>query len=127
MMRRSILAAVLLLMGIGPAVAADPREVFDRRIKPILQSPNPSSCTQCHLAGVDLRDYLRPSPDEMFRSLRDQGLIDLDRPKDSKILRLIEMGAGETGGTALIHEKTRRAEYEALATWIEAAAADPKL
>jgi hypothetical protein len=109
------------------AVAADPREVFERRIKPILQSPNPSSCTQCHLAGVDLKDYLRPSPDETFRSLRDQGLIDLDRPKDSKILHLIQMGAGDTAGTALIHEKTRRAEYEAFAAWIEAAASDPKL
>ena len=56
-----------------------------------------------------------------------RGLIDLDRPKDSKILRLIQMGAGETAGTALIHEKTRRAEYKAFAAWIEAAAADPKL
>jgi hypothetical protein len=103
-----------------------PQQVFERRILPIFNSPNPSSCTQCHLAGVDLKNYILPSHEKTFVSLRDQGLIDLDRPADSKILRLIRMGENDKGA-ALIQEKTRAAEFEAFADWIKRSAADPKL
>lgn len=107
--------------------APTPQQVFEDRIMPIFNSPNPSSCTQCHLAGVDIKNYILPSHEKTFRSLRDQGLINLDRPAESKILKLIQRGGGETPGAALIHEKTRRAEYEAFASWIEASCADPRL
>jgi hypothetical protein len=110
-------------------VAADPAtpsDVFEKRLKPIFDSPNPSSCTQCHLAGVDLKQYFRPTHRETFLSLRDQGLVDLDKPEKSRILALIEMGKGEKGAE-LIHEETRKKEYEAFAEWIKASAADPAL
>ena len=45
----------LLLAPMAVTRAADPKEVFERRILPIFKSPNPSSCTECHLAGVDLK------------------------------------------------------------------------
>jgi hypothetical protein len=127
--------------------AASPQEVFERRIVPIFKSPDPSSCTQCHLAGVDLKNYILPSHEKTFLSLRDQGLIDMEKPEQSKILRLINMretnqggakgryekGRNEKGrgddrrGADLILEKARRAEFEAFAAWIKASAADPKL
>ena len=72
---------------------------------PIFRSPNPSSCTECHLAGVDLKNYILPSHKRTFVSLRDQGLIDLENPGDSKILRLIAMGGGTNQGAALISAK----------------------
>src|SRR5262245_21407501 len=54
-----------------------PQEIFADRIMPIFRSPNPSSCTQCHLADVeDLKHYIRPSHEETFAALRDEGLID---------------------------------------------------
>jgi hypothetical protein len=105
----------------------DARQVFERRIVPIFKSPNPSSCTQCHLAAVDLKNYILPSSEKTFLSLRDQGLVDLDRPEGSKILRLIKMGEGDDRGAALIHEQTRRAEYEAFAEWLKACCQDPQL
>src|SRR5262249_11162153 len=105
---------------------SSPQQVFERRLLPIFKSPNPSSCTQCHLAGVDLKNYILPSHEKTFLSLRDQGLIDLDRPGDSKILRLIQMGEKDKG-TSLIQEKVRKAEYEAFAEWIKVSCADPKL
>jgi hypothetical protein len=104
-----------------------PGEIFERRIRPIFKSPNPSSCTQCHLAGVDLKNYILPSPKKTFLSLRDQGLIDLDKPLNSKILRLIRMGEKDTKENALIHEKVRQREYEAFAAWIKASCADAAL
>jgi hypothetical protein len=75
---------------------------------------------------VDLKNYLRPTHRETFLSLRDQGLVDLDKPEKSRILALIDMGK-EDKGAKLIHQAARKAEYEAFAAWIAAGAADPAL
>jgi hypothetical protein len=119
-------AALLLLAALPAADPQTPEQVFDARIWPIFKSPDPSSCVQCHLAGVDLKNYIRPSSRETFLSLRDQGLVDLDRPERSRILALIDMGKGEKGA-ALIHEKNRTAEYEAFVAWIKACCANTEL
>jgi len=103
-------------------------DLFDQRILPIFRSATPSSCVQCHLSSVDLKDYILPSQEKTFASLRDQGLIDIDVPKESKILTLIQMGERDLDkGAKLIHEKTRRAEYQAFVAWIEACCADPAI
>ena len=109
------------------ASAADPAKVFEERIVPIFKSPNPSSCARCHLASVDLKDYILPSAKETFLALRDQGLIDLDKPEKSKILTLINRGADDPKASGLISVKQQKAEYEAFAVWIKACAADPAL
>ena len=136
----TMLAAALLLASATSTVAtADdaggnaagkpaPLELFEQRIIPIFKSPQPSSCVQCHLAAVGLKDYILPSHEKTFVSLRDQGLIDLDHPEKSKILSLIKMGEKDLDkGARLIHAKTRAAEYEAFAAWIKACCQDPVL
>lgn len=83
---------------------------------------------QCHLSSVDLKDYILPSHKKTFLSLRDQGLVDLKEPENSKILTLISMGEKDLDkGAKLIHEKMRKAEFEAFAAWIEACAKDEAL
>ena len=105
-----------------------PLALFEQRIMPIFKSPEPSSCVQCHLASVDLKDYILPSHEQTFVSLRDQGLIDLEQPRASKILQLIEMGEQDRDAYAKrIHARLRKAEYEAFAAWIVACCADPKM
>ena len=121
-----LILSALALFAAEPAKPT-PKEVFERRILPIFKSPDPSSCVQCHLSGVDLKNYILPSSDQTFASLRDQGLIDLDRPEKSKILALIRMGKDEKGQAARVHAKVRDAEYEAFADWIARSAADPKM
>jgi hypothetical protein len=102
--------------------------VFEQRIMPIFRSPEPSSCVQCHLASVDLKNYILPSPEKTFVSLRDQGLIDLASPEQSKILTLIQMGERDLDrGAKLIHAKTRQAEYDAFLAWIKACSADARI
>ncbi|MEX2026908.1 MAG: hypothetical protein WEH44_06395, partial [Pirellulaceae bacterium] len=127
---------VLSLFVLAPLYLANAEEpgqtaaldLFEQRIMPIFRSPNPSSCVQCHLASVDLKSYIRPSHEKTFVSLRDQGLIDLAEPEKSKILSLIQMGQQDLDrGAKLIHEKTRKAEYEAFAAWVKACSSDPKL
>src|SRR5688572_27628360 len=66
--------------------------LFEQRLMPIFRSPQPSSCIQCHLASVDLKNYILPSPEKSFVSLRVQGLIDRNSPEQSKMLTLIQMG-----------------------------------
>lgn len=118
---------VLLTMSVSHASEQSPLEVFNQRILPIFQSENPSSCVQCHLASVDLKNYILASSDATFVSLRDQGLIDLDRPERSKILELIRMGDKDRDEPAkLIHEDTRKAELAGFAAWINACCNDPK-
>jgi hypothetical protein len=117
--------AVVAVAATATATAADPtpEEVFEKRLLPIFKSPNPSSCVQCHLAGVDLKDYILPSAEKTFRSLRDQGLIDVTDPAKSKILALIQMGR-EDAKTPAVHAATCKAGYEAFAAWIKACVSD---
>tara|TARA_R110002049_G_scaffold4601_5_gene32184 strand:+ start:257165 stop:258535 length:1371 start_codon:yes stop_codon:yes gene_type:complete len=106
----------------------DPAAVFEQRIMPIFRSPNPSSCLQCHLSSVDLKDYIRPSSRETFLSLRDQGLINLEEPEDSKILHLIAMGESDPDSLAKrIHAKNRKIEYDSFTAWVKSCCKDLSL
>ena len=124
-----VVSSALLIHGSPVATAeATPSAIFEKRILPIFKSPNPSSCTQCHLAGVDLKNYILPSSEKTFRSLRDQGMIDVKEPDKSKILKLINMrDPRDKSDATLIHEKMRKAEFDAFAEWIKVCAADPTL
>ncbi len=123
---RSLVALVCLAaFATAGRGADDPAQVFEDRIAPIFKSPDPSSCVRCHLAAVDLKNYILPSAKETFLALRDQGLIDLEKPEDSKILSLINRGAADPKAAGLISAKRQKAEYEAFAAWIKACAADP--
>lgn len=96
-------------------------KVFEQRIMPIFRSPNPSSCVQCHLASIDLKEYIRPSHEQTFLSLRDEGLVDPESPRDSKILELIRRGEQDPDSRSKrLHAKTREAELSAFTTWIVA-------
>ena len=134
------LFAVALLLAYGANLVAAPpsasermvarnggsssRDVFERRIRPLLTAKNPSSCAECHLSGVDLKDYIRPTEAETFAALRQQGMLDLKRVDNSRILHFIRMSRPQT---PLVTQKVRSAEYEAFRDWIVAAAKNTKL
>ncbi|MEM7231436.1 MAG: hypothetical protein AAF517_04645 [Planctomycetota bacterium] len=128
-MTRRIASLLILTLGVSSVKADDsPQKVFEERILPIFQSENPSSCVQCHLSSVDLKDYILPSHEKTFASLRAQGLVDLEKPERSKILTLIQMGEKDRDKQdRLIHESKRKAEYRAFSEWIKACTQDPRL
>ena len=116
---------LVLILSTTPAHAADSAlDLFRQRITPILQAKNPSSCSECHLSGVDLKDYIGKTQEETFASLRDAGLVDVKKPAESKLLAFI---ARKPEKTSLVSDKVRQQEYAAFKAWIEAAAKDPKL
>lgn len=106
------------------AKAAPSRAVFERRILPLLQAKNPSICSECHLSGVSLKNYIRPSEAQTFAALRDQGMLDVKHPEESRILKFIRMSRPKT---TLVTQKVRDVEYMAFHDWIVAAARDPRL
>ena len=98
--------------------------IFERRILPIFQSVKPSSCAECHLSGVDLKEYIRPTQQQTFASLVSAGLIDVAKPDDSKILQFISRRPQQP---ILVTENVRQQEYEAFREWVRAAVSDSAL
>jgi len=114
-----------LVLGASAATTADDSlAIFRQRIEPILRATNPSSCSECHLSGVDLKDYIQPTQEETFASLKAAGLIDAAKPEASKLLTFI---ARKPATPSLVSDKVRQQEYEAFRAWISAAAKDPAL
>ncbi len=123
----ALLSAWGVLMVFAPAMSVaedDATAIYQRRVLPILTAKNPSSCTECHFAGVDLKLYLRKDQATTFAALRAEGLIDVNKPDDSKILEFI--GRKPEKENALI-AKVREQELNAFRTWIRAAVKDPQL
>ncbi len=98
--------------------------IFEKRILPIFQSAKPSSCAECHLSGVDLKEYIRPTQQQTFASLVSAGLIDVTKPDESKILTFISRRPEKTN---LVSDEIRQVEFEAFRAWVRAAVSDSTL
>lgn len=124
--RISVFTFLAFASAISNAAADDASalEVFEQRILPIFQAQRPSSCTECHLSGVDLKDYIQPDQAKTFASLVRVGLIDVKRPSKSKILEFIRRQPKQP---SLVTSKVRAQELAAFQSWIEAAVRSPKL
>jgi len=96
-------------------------QLFKRRIVPIMQAKNPSSCSECHLSGVDLKQYVGVDQEATFASLRASGLVDMESPDASKILTFINRRPEKP---SLVTDKIREEEYAAFRAWIHAAVKD---
>ncbi len=103
---------------------ADAATIFARRILPILKADSSSSCTECHFAGVELRDFILEDQAKTFASLKSSGMIDVVQPDKSKILRFI--GRKPEKSDPLL-EKVRQTELVAFRAWIRSAVREPEL
>lgn len=92
-------------------------EIFDQRIAPLLADDRPKSCNQCHLSGVDMALFVRPTPCETMACLRDLGMVNLQDPDASKVLAWIERASPES--SRLITEDVIQAEHDGFRQWIE--------
>lgn len=99
-------------------------EIFNRRILPIMKADNSSSCADCHLSGVDLKNYILDDQAQTFAAMRDQGLINVADPDKSKILTFISRTPDKPSP---ISDKVRQQEFRAFRAWIVAAVKEPEL
>lgn len=104
--------------------ASSPGEIFARRILPLARAPRASSCTECHFGGVDLKQYILDDAAQTFSALRAAGLIDVEKPADSKLLTFIGRKPEKPDP---VLAKVREEEYAAFKNWIEAAVRDPSI
>jgi hypothetical protein len=103
-------------------IADSPAEIYQRRVIPLLQSSQASSCSECHLQGVKLDDFLSTDPKKSFASLRSLGWIDVDHPAESKLLQFI---AKKPEKSNALMDQVRKSEHEAISQWIHASVRDP--
>jgi hypothetical protein len=107
-----------------PDRSADALALFNRRILPILKADRPSSCTECHISSVDLKNYIHPDQNHTFASLVAAGLVDVKNPDESKLLQFISRSPAQS---ELANQRMREQEYMAFQAWIRAAVKDPNL
>lgn len=96
------------------------RSLYERRIEPVLLDDRPKSCNQCHLSGVDLAAFVKPTPCQTMACMADRGLVDLANPQESLVLSWIARAEPESEGiTASVIDE----EYQGFLEWIEHSAA----
>jgi hypothetical protein len=104
-------------------MADTPAEIYQRRVIPLLQSSKASSCSECHLQGVKLDDFLTADPKQSFASLRSRGWIDVDHPGESKLLQFIAKKPDKSND---LMDQVRKSELESIDQWIRASVRDPE-
>lgn len=91
------------------------KDLYEKRIKPLVDGSQPSSCNQCHLSGVDLAMFVQKNPCETMACLAKQGLVDLKAPEKSKILEQIKLAKPQS---RLITQTVIEAEHDGFLEWI---------
>lgn len=114
---------ILIALGGVSLQAQSPAEIYQRRVVPLLQSSKASSCSECHLQGVNLREFLTSDPNESFAALRARGWIDTEQPSKSKFLQFI---AKKPEHSTELMDQVRQAELEGIGEWIRASVQDPE-
>ena len=103
--------------------AQSPSEIYQKRVVPLLQSSKASSCSECHLQGLNLQEFLTLDPKASFASLRARGWIDTRHPSKSKILQFI---AKAPANSTVLMDQVRKSELEGISEWICASVQDPE-
>jgi len=89
--------------------------LYEKRIRPLLEDDRPSSCNQCHLSGIDLKLWARPTACETMACLAHEGLVDLRSPENSLVLQWIDRAQPES---TLITASVIAEEREGFLQWI---------
>ncbi|MBM3963894.1 MAG: hypothetical protein FJ308_02345 [Planctomycetes bacterium] len=112
-----------IVIGASSTLRAEtPAELYQRRVVPLLQSPDGSSCSECHMQGMKLNDFMTLDPKATFASWRARGWIDTEMPDESKLLEFIAKSQPRKEPNL---KRLRRAELKAIGEWIRSASNDP--
>jgi hypothetical protein len=86
---------------------------YTRYVEPFVSGAVESSCTQCHMTGIDITMYAQDTPCQTLACMVDAGVVNLENPESSALLDQIRMG--ETASSVFDVEK----EADAFLAWIE--------
>jgi hypothetical protein len=90
-------------------------ETYERYVEPLMTDAHPSTCNDCHLAGVDLGMFIQDEPCASMACLVDMGWVDLSEPEASQVLDFIMQGESDS---SLITDEVVQREYDGFLEWI---------
>lgn len=88
-------------------------ELYTEYVEPFVSGQVPSSCSQCHMTGIDISIYAQDTACDTMACMVDMGAADLEQPADSEILAQIGMG---DPASSVFDVGT---EHQAILEWIE--------
>lgn len=103
----------------APLAQCDGEELgalYEHYIEPFVSGAVPSSCSECHMTGIDVSIYAQDTPCQTMACMVEDGAADLSSPEDSRILEQIRMGSP---ASSVFDVET---EHTAMLKWIEWAA-----
>ncbi len=87
-------------------------ELYTRYVEPFVSGQVTSSCSQCHMTGVDMSLYAQDTPCDTMACMVELGVVDLDDPAASDLLSQILMGDPNSSVFDV------QAEHDAFLEWI---------
>lgn len=88
-------------------------ELYSHYVEPFVSGVVPSSCSQCHMTGIDISIYAQDNACDTMACMVDMGVVDLDQPSESEILDQILLGDPNSSVFNIA------SEHAAIAEWIE--------
>jgi hypothetical protein len=86
--------------------------LYTQYVEPFVSGAVATSCSQCHMTGIDISMYAQDTPCQTMACMVSLGAVNLDEPENSQLLAAIKMG--DTQSSVFDVDK----EYEAMLEWI---------
>lgn len=100
----------------GPPAACDEEALSDmyvRYVEPFVSGAVPTSCSQCHMTGIDISLYAQDTPCATMACMVEMGAVDLQDPSGSSLLSQIQLGDPNSSVFDVDQE------HQAMLEWIE--------
>ncbi len=91
-------------------------QLYEHYVEPFVSGTVQSSCSQCHMTGVNISLYAQDTPCQTMACMVDSGVADLTNPADSRILEQILLGDPASSAFSV------QTEHAAILEWLQWAA-----
>ncbi len=116
--RRQSAALALIVLLLAPSLfAAEPHDLFAKKVVPILQA----RCVSCHNSVDRKGEFSIQKRDEVF----DSGVVEPGQPQDSELLKVLVSHNGKRAAMPKNGEPLKADEVAVIREWIKAGAAWP--
>ncbi len=88
-------------------------ELYTRYVEPFVSGTLPTSCSECHMTGIDMSMYAQDTACDTMACMMGQGVVDLDNPEGSALLSMIDMGDPNSSVFDV------SVEHQAMLEWID--------
>ena len=87
--------------------------LYTEYVEPFVSGQVPSSCSQCHMTGIDISLYAQDTACDTMACMMDMDVVSLTEPEESEILTMIQMGDPASSAFDVSQE------HQAILEWIQ--------